>query len=113
MTKKKKLTFIENLVISNNTEQTNTNMSDKKDYSKLTNEELLIEEKKTKKNLMISAAIIGFLLAPIIYGIVKGTEGYVYIIVPIILIFGIHKNSKKLKNTLKQIKAETEAKTAN
>lgn len=87
-------------------------MSDKKDYSKLTLEELLIEERKIKNKEITSAVIIGFLMAPMIYGVAKNGIGYVYIIIPLILILGIYKNSQKLKRNLKQIQAEIRAKNS-
>lgn len=85
-------------------------MSDKKDYSKLTLEELLKEEKKIKKNETISAFIIGFLISVMVYGVAKNGFGFLYIFIPLILIGGVYKNSQKLKDNLKQIRTEINTK---
>ena len=85
-------------------------MLDDKDYSKLTLEELLIEEKKIKKNETIAAVIIGFLIGIMVYGVVMNGIGFLYIFIPLILIGGVYKNSQKHKHKLKQIQAEISAK---
>jgi len=85
-------------------------MPDNKDYSKLTLEELLIEEKKIKKNETIAAVIIGFLVGVMVYGVAKNGIGFLYIFIPLILIIGIFKNSQKLKHSRKQIQAEINTK---
>ena len=81
-------------------------MLDSKDYSKLTLEELLTEEKKIKKNEIISAVIIGFSIGIIVYGVAKNGIGFLHIFIPLLLIYGIYKNSQKLKHNLKQIQEE-------
>ncbi len=88
-------------------------MSDKKDYSKLTLEELLVEERKAKKNAVFSAGLIGFMVGIMIYGIVKNGFGFLYIAIPLFLIFVIYKNSKTQKQNLKQIQAEINIKRSN
>ena len=45
-------------------------MSNSKDYSKLTLNELLAEEKKIRKQEIISAVLIGFLVGVMGFGIV-------------------------------------------
>ena len=85
-------------------------MFEKKDYSKLTLEELLIEEKKMKKNETISALIIGIVFGVMVYGVVKNGIGFLYIFIPLVLIGGIIKNSQNQKHNLKQIQAEINAK---
>lgn len=85
-------------------------MSNHKDYSKLTLEELMIEEKKIKKKETIAAVIIGFLVGVMVYGVAKNGFGFLYIFIPLILISGIYKNSQQLKQHLKQIQAEINAK---
>jgi uncharacterized membrane protein YoaK (UPF0700 family) len=80
------------------------------DYSHLTLEELLIEEKKIKKKETISAVIIGFLAGVMIYGVVSQGFGFLYIFIPLILIFAVYRNSQKLKKELKKIRSEINAK---
>lgn len=87
-------------------------MSDKKDYSKLTLEELLVEEKKTKKNETFSAGLIGFMMGIMIYGIVTKGFGFLYIAIPLFLIFLFYKNSQTQKQNLKQIQAEIDARNS-
>ena len=77
-----------------------------KDYSKLSLDELLIEEKKIKKSETVSALLIGFAAGVIIYGVVKNGFGFIYILIPSILIFLTYRNSLKLKQNLKQIQTE-------
>jgi uncharacterized ion transporter superfamily protein YfcC len=81
-------------------------MTDNKDYSKLTLEELLLEEKKMKQNEKLSAAIVGFSIGVMVYGVVKNGFGFLYIFIPLALIVGIHRNSKNVKQQLAQIQAE-------
>ncbi|MEA5405833.1 hypothetical protein VB776_23040 [Arcicella sp. DC2W] len=81
-------------------------MFEKKDYSKLTLEELLIEEKKIKKNETLSAGLIGFLIGVMVFGLVKNGFGFLYLAIPIFLIAGIYKNSQIQKQNLKEIQAE-------
>ena len=85
-------------------------MMDNKDYSKLTLEELLTEEKKIKKNEFIVVFIIGLLIGVLIYGVVMKGIGFFHIFFPVVLIIGISRNSQKLKYNLKQIQLEINAK---
>ena len=87
-------------------------MLDKKDYSQLTLEELLIEEKKIKNNEILSAGLIGVLIGVMVYGVVKNGFGFLYIAIPLFLIAGIYKNSQIQKQNIKQIQAEINNKNA-
>ncbi|WP_310393466.1 hypothetical protein [Hymenobacter sp.] len=87
-------------------------MLDKKDYSKLTLEELLAEERKVKKNETFSAGLIGFLIGVMVYGIVKNGFGFLYIAIPLFLISVIYRNSQIQKQNLKQVRAEINVKNA-
>ena len=86
-------------------------MLDTDHYDKMELEELLKEEKKIKRKETTSAVLIGFLIGVIVYGVVKNGIGFIYIFIPLILIYGIYRNSQKLKDDLKQI--QTEIKTKN
>ncbi|MCP9768457.1 hypothetical protein EGI22_11075 [Lacihabitans sp. LS3-19] len=81
-------------------------MSQIKDYTKLPLEELLIEQKKIKKQQLSSAVLIGILIGLMIYGIFSGGFGWVYISISIFMIYIIYNGSKKLKLHLEQITAE-------
>lgn len=85
-------------------------MSENKDYTKLSLEELLAEEKKIKKMEITSSVIIGALVGVLIYGVAKKGLGFLHIFLPLIIIFGINKNTQKIKQNLKQIQAEIEDK---
>lgn len=84
---------------------------DNKDYATLTHEALLAEEKKLKRQEITSAVLIGFLIGVIIYGVAKGGFGFLFIGISLFLIFGISRNSKDLKQNLKQIRAEINARS--
>jgi hypothetical protein len=86
-------------------------MFDKKNYAKLTLEELLIAQKNAKKNETLSAGLIGFLVGIMIYGIVKNGFGFLYIAIPLFLIAGIYKNAQVQKQNLKQIQAAIDLKS--
>jgi len=88
-------------------------MPNKKDYSKLSIEELLLEEKKIKKNEMLTAGLIGLLIGVLIFGVVKNGIGFFHIFLPLLLISWIYKNSLKSKQILKQIQAEIRGKNVN
>jgi F0F1-type ATP synthase assembly protein I len=81
-------------------------MPDNKDYSKLTLEELLTEEKKIKKSELISAVLIGFLIGVMVYGVAKSGFGFLYLAIPLLLIAGVYKNSQIQKHRLKKIQTE-------
>ncbi|MBB6003796.1 hypothetical protein [Arcicella rosea] len=81
-------------------------MFEKKDYTQLTLEELLIEEKKMKKNESFTPVSIGILVGTMLYGLLKNGSGFFFISILIILIGGIYQNSKIQKQNLKDIQAE-------
>ncbi len=87
-------------------------MFDKKDYSKMTLEALLIEEKRVRKSEAFSAGLIGFLIGVMVYGVVKNGFGFLYLAIPLFLIFVISKSSQIQKQNLKQIQTEINAKNA-
>ena len=78
-------------------------MSDNKNYSNMTLEELLAEEKKIKKNETLSAVLIGVLIGVLIFGVVQNGFGFLHIFLPLLLIAGIYKNSQNNKSKLKQV----------
>ncbi len=86
-----------------------TSMSDSKDYSKLTLEELSATRKKMKNGEILSAVLVGFLIGVIIYGLVSSGPGFLYIFLSVALILLIVRNSKSQKEKLREIEAEIEA----
>ena len=81
-------------------------MSQIKDYTKLSLEELLIEQKKIKKQQLSSAVLIGVLIGVMLYGIFSRGFGWVYISISIFMIYIIYNGSKKLKMHKEQIADE-------
>ncbi|MEM9885580.1 MAG: hypothetical protein AAF849_06775 [Bacteroidota bacterium] len=84
-------------------------MQEEKSYSKWTLEELLVKEKALKKKETIASFIIGFLVAPMIYGVATKGFGFIYVIIPLALIYGIYRDSQKRKQVLRQIRIEISA----
>ena len=87
-------------------------MSEQKDYSKLSIEELLAEEKKMKKNEITAAILIGFLFGIIIFGVASNGFGVIYTLLPLIMILAITKNSKKHKKNRQALSAAIAAKSS-
>ncbi|MBC6993688.1 hypothetical protein QWY85_17085 [Neolewinella lacunae] len=83
-----------------------------KDYSTLTDAELLVEKKKLKNAKILHAALIGFLAGILIFGVVgwilspqKRLGFFIPMLIPIAFIYGLLKNPKTnqdLENTLKE-----------
>ncbi|MBK6795374.1 MAG: hypothetical protein IPG76_00835 [Acidobacteria bacterium] len=88
-------------------------MLSKKDYSKLTLEELLTEEQKVKRNGTYSAGFIGILIGVMIYGVGKNGFGFLALAIPLFLISVIYKNSQLQKQNLELIQTEISLKKAN
>ena len=87
-------------------------MSEIKDYSKLSLEELVTEQKKIKKQQISTALLIGMLVGVIAYGLVINGFGWLYIGISLFLIYIIYNGSKKLKQHQELIKAEISKKSA-
>jgi hypothetical protein len=85
---------------------------ERKDFLKLSNDELLIEKKKLQKSKIVYALMIGFLVGILIFGIVawllspkKRLGFFIPMLFPVFFIFKMIKNSKKntdLEEILKQ-----------
>lgn len=65
-----------------------------KESSELTDQEL--EAKKIKPSPVVDAFFIGFLIGIIVYSVVANTWGFLTLI-PLFLIYGLLKNSKRNK----------------
>ncbi|NVO30471.1 FUSC family protein [Hymenobacter lapidiphilus] len=81
-------------------------MPNDRDYAALPLEELLAEEKSIKRNQLLSAGTIGFLVGVMVYGLVKSGFGFLYLAIPLFLIAMIYRNSQGQKQTLAQIRQE-------
>lgn len=85
---------------------------EKKNFSELTNEELLVQKKKLKKSKITHALLIGFLAGVLIFGIVswslsseKRIGFFIPMLFPVFFIYKTIKNSKnnkELEDTLKE-----------
>jgi hypothetical protein len=81
-------------------------MLDKTDYSKLTLEELLKEEKRIKDGETSLKVMIGIAIGIVIYGIIRKGFGFIGLIfLPLVLIYSNNRNSQKLKQIQKEINA--------
>ncbi|MFK7775014.1 MAG: hypothetical protein AB8F94_22935 [Saprospiraceae bacterium] len=74
---------------------------EKKNFSELTDEELLVEKTRLKKSKIIHAALIGFLAGILIFGIVswslsskKHLGFFIPMLIPISIIYRLIKNPK-------------------
>jgi hypothetical protein len=85
---------------------------EKKVYSELTDEELLIEKNKLKNSKIFHAAFIGFLAGILIFGVVswiltseKRLGFFIPMLIPIYIIYRLVKNptsNKDLEEVLKE-----------
>ncbi len=87
-------------------------MPDNKDYTQLTKEELLVEEKKTRNEMILAAVMIGFLIGVMVFGFARNGFGILYTVIPLGLIYLTHRNSNTTKEKLAKIKAALELKRA-
>ena len=85
-------------------------MSDNKDYSEWGLDELMTETKKIKRLEITAAVMIGFLAGIMIYGVANGGFGFIYTVIPVILIIAIVRNGQNLKQNRERIQAEINAK---
>ncbi|MBD2715762.1 hypothetical protein KBK19_12020 [Microvirga sp. STR05] len=84
-------------------------MTDDKNYADLPLDELLAAEKVAKRNEMLSAVLIGFLVGIMLFGVVRNGFGLVYIAIPLFLITLVFRNARIRKQTLKRIQTEISA----
>ena len=74
-----------------------------KELSELTDQELMEEAKKIKPSPIIDAFFIGFLVGIIIYSVVANSWGFLTLI-PLFMIYGLLKKSKKYTALKKELK---------
>ncbi|HBH24358.1 MAG TPA: hypothetical protein DDY13_13155 [Cytophagales bacterium] len=77
---------------------------EKKDFYKMTNEELLVEKKKLKKSKLFHATAIGFLAGILIFGVIawslsseKHFGFLIPMLIPVAFIYRLLKNPNKNK----------------
>jgi uncharacterized membrane protein len=74
-----------------------------KELSELTDQELMEEAKKIKPSPIVDAFFIGFLVGIIIYSVVANSWGFLTLI-PLFMIYGFLKKSKKYTALKKELK---------
>jgi len=74
-----------------------------KELSELTDQELIEETKKIKPSPIVDAFFIGFLVGIIIYSVVVNSWGLLTLI-PLFLIYGLLKKSKRYEALKKELK---------
>ncbi len=82
-------------------------MFDKKDYSKLTLEELIIEEQKTKQKSSHLLVIAGIAVCITLYAIFKHSANFIHTLLPLMSAYIIHRNTENLKKNQAEIKSKT------
>lgn len=85
---------------------------EEKDYSGMSDEELLVEKQKLKNSRIMHALLIGFMAGVLIFGVVgwslsseKRIGFFIPMLIPIVAIYNMLKNPKKndaLENALKE-----------
>lgn len=85
-------------------------MKDKKDFSVLTLEELLKEEKKCKRNDIYSFLLFGLIGVIMMYSVIKKGFSWATIAIPFILLFLVSLYAKLQSEKLKEIKRAIKAK---
>ncbi|MEZ4984902.1 MAG: FUSC family protein [Saprospiraceae bacterium] len=73
------------------------------ELSDLTDEELLAEAKKLRKNTITDAFLIGFMAAVVVYSLVKNTWGMLTLI-PLYFIYQLSKKSTRKEDIEKLLK---------
>lgn len=86
---------------------------DNKDYTNLSLEELLKEEQKLKKNETLSRFLIGFLVGIMIFGVVNKGFGVLHVLLPLLLISAIYKNSQNQKKNLTEVQSAINTQSTN
>lgn len=77
---------------------------EKKDLSKLSDQELMAEAKKMKSSAIAHALVIGFLIGVIVYSVMKNTWG-IFTLIPLFFIYKLTSypnDNEELKKLLKQ-----------
>jgi uncharacterized membrane protein YoaK (UPF0700 family) len=80
-------------------------MTEQKNYSQFTLEELLAEEKKLKQYKIVSAVFIGFMVGVLIVGVAAKGAGILQIVLPLIPIYFATKGAKKDEKKFKEVQA--------
>jgi len=81
-------------------------MTDKKDYTQLTLEELLAEEQKMKRQDISGSVFVGFLVGVMLFGLITNGFGLLYTAIPLLIIAAVAKNGQRIKEKLKEVRAE-------
>jgi len=86
-------------------------MTDKKDYAKLTLEELLAEEKKIKRQDITGSVFVGFLVGVMLFGLIMNGFGLLYTAIPLLIIAAVAKNGQTIKAKLKELREEIDGRS--
>lgn len=77
---------------------------EKKEFTDLTNEELLKEKEKIQYNKMVNAILIGFCVGIFIFSAVNNGFGF-FTFFPLLLTYPFIKNGKKIKVLAEELKS--------
>ena len=78
-------------------------LKDSRDFSRLSDEELLTEAKQNRPSPIFDATFIGFLVGVIIYGVVASSWGF-FLLVPLFLVYLMTKKPKRHAELQKELK---------
>lgn len=81
-------------------------MEANKDYTNMSVEDLMVEEKKARKEQILTAVLMGFMVGVLAFGV--ATDGFrlVKVVFPIALFYVFYRSGKKTSERLAAIRAE-------
>ena len=81
-------------------------MTKEKDYTQLSLEELIAEEKKIKRQDITGSVFVGFLVGVMLFGLIMNGFGLLYTAIPLLIIAAVAKNGQTIKAKLKELREE-------
>jgi F0F1-type ATP synthase assembly protein I len=81
-------------------------MDNIRDYTALTDQELINRVKKIRRKELFSGVFVGFLIGIVIYGVSKNGFGIIYTLIPAVLMIITYRHAKALKENRQSIQSE-------
>lgn len=82
------------------------------DYARMSPEELMIVERKVRRERITTAVLIGFLIGVIVYGVATKGFGLLHTLLPVALIVLLSRNSARNSQRLTAVRSELSRKRA-
>ncbi|HKK79024.1 MAG TPA: hypothetical protein VJ933_05315 [Phaeodactylibacter sp.] len=86
-------------------------MTKEKDYTQLSLEELIAEEKKIKRQDITGSVFVGFLVGVMLFGLIMNGFGLLYTAIPLLIIAAVAKNGQTIKAKLKELREEIDGRS--